>query len=254
MIDKMMTLKQLSDHVWIMPFVKDAQRTQANIGVIIGTEETVLVDAGNGALQAAQIQQALQGMGAPPVNTIIYTHHHWDHIFGAYLFDGQVIANQRSVPFLQEKAAIQWGEPFLQERWASAPRMREQITHQRQAAGDWSELRIVMPDVVFDASHSICAADVMLQMWHVGGVHASDSIVVQVVEDGVMFVGDSFYAPPSYEMVPGEEEAIAIDVIDRFLRDDVQLYVDGHNAPYSARQMQLLVRWQMMRNEAKLKG
>ncbi|MCP5097574.1 MAG: MBL fold metallo-hydrolase [Chloroflexi bacterium] len=248
-----MTLKQISKHVWIMPFLKGENIMQANIGVIIGADETVLIDAGNGAPQAVQIQQALQELGAPPVRQIIYTHHHWDHVFGAYLFDVPVVANRRSAPFLQEKAQIPWGEPYFQERWETMPRTREEITSQRQAAGNWKDLRIVMPDVVFDEFHTLLAADVTLQMWHVGGVHASDSIVVQVVEDGVMFVGDSFYAPPTYEMAPGKEDVIAIDVIGHFLREDVNTYIDGHNKPYSARQMKMLVRWQLMQDELKKK-
>ncbi len=49
------------------------------------------------------------------------------------------------------------------------------------------------------------------------------------------------------------EEVIAIDVIGRFLREDVNTYIDGHNKPYSARQMKMLVRWQLMQDELKKK-
>lgn len=250
-----MTLTQLTDHVWIWPCLAKEAMMQPNVGVVIGQSETVLIDAGNGAPHAQQIKNALQEMGAPPVRHIIFTHHHWDHVFGAYLFDAQVIANVRSVPFLREKRRASWGEPFLQERWERYPRMREEVMYQRQAAGNWDELQIVLPEITFEEAASfVVDGDIQLKMWHVGGMHAFDSIVVQVVQERVMFVGDSFYAPPTYEQEPDQEDTIAVEVIHRFLRDDVALYVDGHNKPYSHKQMQLLIRWQMMKQASMRKS
>jgi hypothetical protein len=50
----------------IYAFPGDMARARPWVGVVITSEGTVLVDSGNGPLQAAEIQDALYEMGAPP--------------------------------------------------------------------------------------------------------------------------------------------------------------------------------------------
>ncbi len=249
-----MLLKQLSDHVWIWPCSSADDVLWPNIGIIVGQSETVLIDAGNGPPMAREILVALDEITAPPVGRIVYTHHHWDHVFGASVFDAPVVANIRSVPFLERKAVTAWSVEYLEgvatpptsPRGQAVSTYQQQVDHQLQAVEDWSALQIVLPSVTFDQTHTLRLDGLTIELTHVGGIHAPDSIVAHVVEEGVMFVGDSFYAPPVYELQPGQEDKIMLDVIDKFWRGDVQLYVDGHSKPYSSRQMQLLIRWQKM--------
>ncbi len=241
-----MTLKQLSDRVWIWPCSTADDVLWPNIGVVVGQSGTVLIDAGNGQPMAREILAALDEIDALSVSQIVYTHHHWDHVFGASVFDAPVVANVRSVPFLKQKAATPWGVDYLEGVATAVSTYRQEVDHQLRAVEDWSALQIVLPSVTFDQTHTLRLDDLTIKLAHVGGIHASDSIVAHVVEEGVMFVGDSFYAPPVYELEPGQEDNIMLDVIDKFLRDDVRIYVDGHSKPYSSRQMQLLIRWQKM--------
>ena len=245
-----MPLKQLSSHVWLFPSEKGDNVTQPNIGIIVDEDQTVLIDAGNGAPHAERIKTAVYEYGFPPVTQIIYTHYHWDHVFGAYCFDVPIIANQRSISYLERQKSYPWSVPFLHERWKKQPRMRDQVMEMLKAAGDWGQFEIKMPTLVFDQQYELLLPNVKLELHHVGGLHAFDSIVVEVKNEGVVFVADAYYPPPTYEQEPGEEELLDLEIIRDFLTPDADIYVDGHNTPFSTRQMHYLIRFQEMRQKS----
>ena len=82
------TLQQVASNIWIFPHDEDANRVQPNVGIIVAGKHTVLIDAGNSPRHARRIMIALDDIQAPAVSYLIYTHSHWDHVFGAMVFGG----------------------------------------------------------------------------------------------------------------------------------------------------------------------
>lgn len=242
-------ITQLSEHVWIFPHQRDETILRPNIGIIVDGDETILVDAGSGAPQAQAIKEAIATAGFAPVSQIIYTHGHWDHVFGAYMFDAPIIANQRTVSVLKQLQRP-WSEAYLRVLWGEKPARRQQIAHMYGSVGDWEALKIVQPDLVFDNYHTIALNTITIECQHVGGIHSYDSITVWVKEEGIKFVGDSYYPPPVYEQEPGEEELLDLELMDAFMDPQIEFYIDGHNKPFSGKQMQFMVRFQKMRQQA----
>ena len=80
------TLIQVAQNVWIFPRDEDPNRFQPNVGVIVGGGQTILVDGGNSPRHARRVLLALHDVNAPPVSYVIYTHSHWDHVFGTMVF------------------------------------------------------------------------------------------------------------------------------------------------------------------------
>lgn len=245
-----MTLKQLSEHVWIFPHTTTETVIQPNVGVIVDGDQTILVDAGNGAPHAERVKTAVSQQNMPPITQIIYTHHHWDHVFGAHCFDAPIIANQRSVPYLERWRRQPWSDDFLHQWWQRDPVRRKQIAYIGQSAGDWDAFNLRMPTLVFDNNFQLELPTLTVELAHVGGYHAPDSITVHVKEDGVMFVADSYYPPPYYELEPDEEPLMDLEIIDAFMSPEVAIYVDGHNKPFSPKQMAYLVGFQKMKIKA----
>ena len=235
-------LTQLSEHVWLWPFATGENVTQSSVGIVRGDKQTVLIDAGNGSPLANRIKFALQAAKFPPVSHIIYTHHHWDHVFGAYVFQPQeVIANQRSVPFLQEKAAIVWNGRYLQAQIAEQPQFAQRARAQLKAAGNWDFFRMVLPTLTFDETHSLTLDNgLLIEMKHVPGIHSPDAVAVGIPKDGLCFVGDAYYPPPSYEATAENKDAGSTEAINAFYEERYHTYIDGHNELITARQMRLL--------------
>lgn len=232
MSEKEILLRQLTDHVWIYPQGENLDRIEPVVGAIITAKQTVLIDCGNSPSHARAIQRALKERQAPPVSTIIYTHHHWDHTFGSCMFEAEVIASQQCAQEMERMAQIAWGPDWLEREMQEIPLMARSNEAKLLVVEDWSELRIVKPHRVFTDQLTLHMDDITLELQWVGGSHASDSITVEVVDQGVLFVADCFYPPPFHLRKP--EDTMDLDMLNRLRKDSIQWYVHGHGDPLTS--------------------
>ncbi len=224
------TLRQIAPNVWIYPRDEDPNRTQPNVGIIVTGQHTVLVDAGNCPRHARRIMIALDDIEAPAVSHVIYTHSHWDHVFGAMVFGAPVIAHETCRRQLLETAAKPWGHAYVQEEILRFPQQEASLRAMARAVEDWRNFRVVLPEVVFSKQIRLYLDDVLLEIEHVGGEHAPDSVIVRLPKQRVLFTGDCFYPPPSYLRKP--DDHFDFGMMQTLLRDDIDWVIDGHGDPY----------------------
>lgn len=223
-------LKQVSERVWFLPAHPEPEKVQPTVGVVIGSDETVLVDAGNTPATAKLVTAELDRIGAPPVAKVVYTHHHWDHVFGACVYGVEAVSHSLCKQLLEEEAEKPWGLDFLEaelERDGSLEEMTEVL---KKGVQDWSAFEIVVPTTTFDDQLTLEGDGYCLELEHVGGRHAQDSIVVSVVGESVMFLGDSFYPPP-LRLNPTDTNPDTA-MLRRFLETGYETLIDGHSEPF----------------------
>ena len=226
-----MSLEQVSENVWYLPAHPDLKQVQPTVGVVKGAHETILIDARNTPLVAHFVMRELDRIGAPPVSKVIYTHHHFDHVFGACVYNADVIAHSLCKQLLIEEARKPWGKNLLEsevQRDASLQGMADVL---RAGVEDWSLFEIVLPSTAFENNLTLEGEGYRLELEHVGGRHAADSVVVSVVDEGVMFLGDSFYPPPL--RLNSTDTSPDISMLRRFLDMGYETYIDGHSEPIS---------------------
>jgi glyoxylase-like metal-dependent hydrolase (beta-lactamase superfamily II) len=228
-------LTRIAERVWLCPQHQDPNQIQPCIGVIVGDNGTVLVDAGSSPTLARQLKSALDHANLPAVSQIIYTHHHWDHVYGACEFDVPVVAHRLCREILLEEANKPWGEKYLKDEVKKDPLRQVSYEARSQMIEDWENFRIIVPEVVFDASMVIESGEMKIVLEHVGGEHAQDSIVVKVPQAGVMFLGDCYYPPPLHLRGPSED--ISIPVLASLVDEAYSLYVDGHSEPMTREEL-----------------
>ena len=68
-----------------------------------------------------------------------------------------------------------------------------------------------------------------LELEHVGGVHAEDSIVVKVPQAQFMFLGDCYYPPPLHLRISESKASMAM--LAALESKEYTLYVEGHDKP-----------------------
>ncbi len=222
-------LTRLAENVWLWPHGSNFMAIQSSVGIIVGENETVLVDAGNSPQLARRIKDELRQAGLPPVSRIIYTHHHWDHTFGACEFQVPVVAHSLCKTLLAEEAHKPWGPEYLQEAIEHNPRLKVSYRARARAIRDWTAFRVIIPDVVFDDFMIIPLGQVRLELEHVGGQHAPDSIVVKVPQAGIMFLGDCYYPPPLHLRTP--ESKPSFEMLAALESKAYTLYIEGHDRP-----------------------
>ncbi len=235
----MLKLTQISPHVWILPRHPDKNRVQATVGMVLAADQTILIDAGNSLQLARQIQATLAAMGAPPISHVVYTHHHWDHTFGACVYGVPAVANRLSHDLLTQMQQENVGETFLRTKVERNPRLVLNWT-----AEDWAEFEIVLPEITYEGRDCLHFGDVSLELEHVGGVHAADSTVIKVVQDGVMFLGDCYYPAPRYENPT--DQMLDMAMLTNLLDERYDTYIDGHNAPMETRHVRRILRSQAL--------
>ena len=99
------------------------------------------------------------------------------------------------------------------------------------AVDNWKTFRIVVPDVVFEKEYLIDLDGLAIELIHIGGKHAEDSIVVKVPEDRVMFLGDCYYPPPLH--LRGPDSTPSLDMLRWLQNDEYNFYVEGHGKPFT---------------------
>jgi len=227
----MQKLTQISENVWLWPRHQDPDQLQPCIGVIVSDRGTVLVDAGSSPSLARQLKEALVHANLPSVCQIIYTHHHWDHVYGACEFEVPVVAHRLCQAILFEEAKRPWGSKYLKHEMKINPVLQASYEARDRLIDNWESFRIVVPEIVFDGSMVLESGEVKIVLEHVGGRHAEDSIVVKIPDAGVMFLGDCFYPPPLHLREP--DSTLLISMLAALEDEANSLYVDGHSEPFS---------------------
>ena len=222
-------LTQLAENVWLWPHDGSFNVVQSSVGVVISENKTILVDAGNSPQLARRIKDALRQCGFPPVSHIIYTHHHWDHTYGACEFQVPVVAHSTCKTLLAEEAQKPWSVEYLRQQIKYNPRLRVSYKARERAIRNWATFRIVLPDIVFDNSMTLQFGRLSLELEHVGGQHAKDSIVVKVPQAQIMFLGDCYYPPPLHLRTPESKASMAM--LAALESKEYTLYVEGHDKP-----------------------
>jgi glyoxylase-like metal-dependent hydrolase (beta-lactamase superfamily II) len=224
-------LTQLTEHAWLLPHNPDTNAVQSSIGVITTLNETLLVDAGNSPRLARKIKTELARCNLAPVSRIIYTHHHWDHVYGACEFNVPVTAHVICKAILEEESRKPWGIEYLSEEIKRNPKLTVSHTARAKSIDDWGSFRIVVPEEIFEREKLINLGGLAIELEHVGGEHSEDSIVVKVPQDGVMFIGDCYYPPPLHLRKP--DSAPSLDMLRRLQNNAYNLYVEGHDKPFT---------------------
>lgn len=240
-------LETLAPDVFMFPRDDTPDTIQPNIGVLRLKDQTILIDAGNSPRHARQIMAAMAGLNFAPIETIIYTHHHWDHTFGAATFNpSSIVAQSQNADIMANYATRPWGTQHLREEIYRNPRREGSLNTMMDAISDWREFRICQPTITFNTHLTLYFDGLTLELEAVGGRHAMDSIVVRIPEAGVMFVGDAYYPPPLHLR---DEDDIDLDIamLESFISDDYHLYVDGHGEQRSRAELEAVIAYEKKR-------
>lgn len=222
----MQTLIKHSDRFWYMTPVDRTDRPI--LGAVVGDTHTLLIDAGNSVSHASFFLEQLEKQGLRAPSMVALTHWHWDHIFGLPALEGKVsIASEATKQGMEKLVPYAWDDVSLDERVAQGIEIEFCAQAIREEYGDTRDIEIVLPTLTFQESLTLDLGGVHVVLRHVGGDHAKDAVVLYVVEERVLFLGDALYADiysPTWRMTP-EETLRLLNVLESF---DAQQIVWSH--------------------------
>ncbi|WP_138419336.1 MBL fold metallo-hydrolase [Aquibacillus sediminis] len=221
-------LEKLTNRVRYLPHYSETDRP--TLGVVCGDTYSLIVDAGNSPAHARDFLHLVKQIDIAPVNFLVITHWHWDHIFGIKTMDFVTISHEDTKKQIDYMKTLQWDDASLDKRVETGEEIefcRDMIKRELPVRDD---LELKSPDVTFNDRMEIDLGGITCVIEHVGGVHAPDSSIIYISEEKIMFLGDCIYqdfysGEWSYDL---NELRLLIDKIRKY---EVNYYVTGHQTP-----------------------
>jgi glyoxylase-like metal-dependent hydrolase (beta-lactamase superfamily II) len=171
---------KVSDHVYVIP---DGRiNLVPNIGIIVGSRATLIVDAGMGPKNGETVLRELNKVNK---NTALYfttTHFHPEHVTGGQAFPANTIVIR---PAAQQDEIDRKQPEFIRNFSKRTPEMKALL----------QDVKPRRPDIVFDREAEIDLGGVTVRLLWLGPAHTKGDNFVYVEEDGVLFTGDAASFP-----------------------------------------------------------
>jgi glyoxylase-like metal-dependent hydrolase (beta-lactamase superfamily II) len=204
-------MERISEHVWWMP---PGPPDRPSLCAVVGERWTVALDAGS---SRAHTRAFLDGLPLRPA-AVVYTHSHWDHVFGGVELDALVLAHRVTAANLAAMAELDWNDDANVN-----DDIREELPAPRT-------VEIAQADVVFDDALELDLGGVSVRVEHVVTDHCDDACVILVQPDKLLFVGDALCAGRDVLT-----RAKALPLYERILAYDADRYVEGHHEAVTTR-------------------
>ena len=160
---------KVSDHVWaIMGF--------PNIGIVVGTRATLVVDTGLGPRNGETVAKVAARLSKTSKLFLTTTHFHPEHAAGEPGFPPGTILIRNVV---QQREMVQHGQEIL-----------EQFRSRPQNAALLSNVTLRTPDVLFDIEATVDLGAATARLLWVGEGHTKGDLVVFVEPDATLVSGD----------------------------------------------------------------
>ena len=120
---------------------------RSNIGIILGSEKTLLVDSGQ---NEEHIKILFNFLNNPKIDFTVLTHYHMDHTFGLSNLDCTSIGHKNIVPNLLHYQHLDFSDQGLTKRVQEGLIAPAEIEWFRREYPDRSKIKIKMPTISFD--------------------------------------------------------------------------------------------------------
>ncbi len=220
-------LERLSERVYVVigPHEWPNKKTKGfmnNPAAILTDEGFIIVDPGSSADVGRGFLEKLKCVSSKPVVAVFNTHLHGDHFLGnqgirdAYP-EVPIYAHQRTIERLEAGEAQEWHDRF------------NGLTE-----GALANTRIALPNKALKGGEVMKTGGITLKIHHPEHAHSDTDIMIEVVDDKLMFMGDiSMNKWTPYTAMPQDAsfKGTALALKAAIDNADVEVYVPGHGYP-----------------------
>jgi glyoxylase-like metal-dependent hydrolase (beta-lactamase superfamily II) len=201
----------------------------SNAGFVVTSTGVVVFDALGTPALGYRLLQRIREVTDLPVERIVISHYHADHIYGLQAFK----EHAGDPPVWAQRLALGYAGGTTASQGENAQR---RLSQRREALFPWVDENtyIVPPDHTFDEEASFEVGGITFQLKHLGPAHAPGDSIMLVRDYGVLFSGDVIYKGRVPFLDSPETD------IDRWLKGLDYLYnlqpqprfvIPGHGAP-----------------------
>ena len=183
-----------------------------NLGLILGDENNFIIDTGLGAGSVASILEYIENSdNADKPIIVINTHHHWDHIWGNFVFEKKnslIISHAKCLELFN----AEWDESLT-----------------KNAEYQDGEIQKCLPNTTFEKD--MYFSNDGIKIFHSPG-HTIDCISVYDERDKVLYAGDNI-GDTDDEVIPWIETDFETfqALIEMYGKYDFDVCISGHAKP-----------------------
>ena len=201
-----------------MPF--ESERDRPNLGYVKGDNWSLAIDAGHSEAHVKEFYALLEDAGLPLPSLTVITHWHWDHTFGMHAVNGMCLANEKTNNYLAEwKQKIETNGP--DEFFALDGSIRKEYAENRTVI-------VKLADMLFNGERTLDLGGCKVQVMQSEAPHTDDSTLVYIVDDKILFLGDSTY---SQFKTGNKDETLCEKLADKIRQINPETCVEGHWNP-----------------------
>lgn len=221
-IERDYALTRITDHVYVIHGPnenpgKDNQGFSNNPGFVLVRGGVVVIDPGASVQVGEMVLRKIATVTGDPIIAVFNTHIHGDHWLGNQAIKA---AYPKAVIYAHPKMieAIKAGEG---ENWI---KMMNAATQ-----GASRGTRVVAPDMGLDHDEALKLHGTSFRIHHNGRAHTDNDIMIEVLEEGVIFFGDNVLNRriaanfPEHGNIQGQ-----IAAIDLALKSKAMHFIPGH--------------------------
>ncbi len=151
--------------------------TLSNSVVFVGRKSVLVADTMMTVGLARQVREAVRRVTDLPIRYVLNTHGDPDHVFGNQEFAGDaVLISHRQT---RDQLAGAGDEPI-----------RQAMERRPQLRADLAQVRIILPEVVFDDRLEIDLGGLVLECIYVGPAHTPGDVVIWARDQRLLFSAD----------------------------------------------------------------
>ncbi len=164
------TLKKVSEHVYVLIGFP-------NIGIIVGSRATLVVDTGLGARNGATVMRVVNSLSKTPVLYLTTTHFHPEHAAGLQAFPLNTVLIR---PKVQQEEMDKRGAQMIDYFRNMSQQNKELL----------QDVQLRPPDILFDRELNLDLGGVTARLFWLGPAHTKGDELIYVNEDSVLLSGD----------------------------------------------------------------
>jgi len=210
---------KLADRVYVVPGINELPNRENqgfinNPGFVLTSKGVVVIDPGSSIRIGEMVLSKIAAATKDPVIAVFNTHVHGDHWLG-----------NQAIKAAYPKAVIYAHLNMKSKASALGPEWVARLN--RLTDGALKGTEPVLPDIDVDNEEILKLGDRHFRIYHNGTAHTDGDIMIEVVEDKVMFLGDNVFAGRIGRMDDGNF-AGNVAAIELALGSGATHFVPGH--------------------------
>lgn len=201
-----------------------------NPGIILTDAGMVLVDPGASVQSGEMVLRVAGQLSDQPVVAVFNTHIHGDHWLG----NQAVRAAYPDVAIYGHPNMIELIENGEGKSWVA---LMEQLTE-----GKTKGTKVVPPNKPLNHGEVIKVGDHTFRIHHYGPAHTTSDIMIEIVEPGVVFLGDNVLSGRVPRIREGNIQG-NIKACEEIVKTDASVYVPGHGKTGDRDLVEIMKTW-----------